>query len=308
MNIAIIGSGGVGGYFGGRLAKDGNNVTFVARGKHAAAMQKNGLIVKSAKGDFTVENPNVVTQIKDIKEPDLILVAVKAWQVAGVAKELKNVVQKETAVIPLQNGVMSCDELLAELEPQNVIGGLCRIFSKIESPGVINHMSLEPTIVFGELNDDVTGRLVRISQVFTSAGINHKLSDNVRAEIWKKFMMICLGGLGALTRSNFGVLTTTPALREMLIKMLDEMYEVSQKENVKLLSTIKQKILKATDNFNPESNSSMARDIWNGLPSELEYQNGTVVKLAEKHNIKVPISYFVYHCLLPQEKKARNLN
>ncbi len=306
MKIAIIGAGGVGGYFGGRLAQAGNKVTFVARGEHGEAIKNKGLQIVSPKGDYLVNQASVVSLTSELDAPDLVLLGVKAWQVKDIAVQLKQVISDQTVVIPLQNGVMAVNELLEALPRGNVMGGLCNIFSKIKEPGVIEHMSSEPHIIFGELDNNLSERTTQIHEVLNQAGIKNKPSEYVQGDSWKKFMLICLGGLGALTRANYGVLCKTPELRELMCKMLEEMYSVSQKEGIQLPESIIEKTLERTDNFAPSANSSMARDIWAGRPSELDYQNGSVVHLAQKHGIEVPVNHFIYHALLPQEKQARN--
>jgi 2-dehydropantoate 2-reductase len=306
MNIAIIGAGGVGGYFGARLAQAGNRVTFVVRGVHGNTIAKNGLQLISPKGDYCVQDAHVVDSPLKIKDADLILLGVKAWQVKEVANQLKEVMTNKTVVIPLQNGVMAAAELLQELSANHVMGGLCNIFSKIKQPGVIEHMSAEPHIIFGELNHSISERAQRIQKCFEEAGIKNKLSANIQADTWKKFMLICLGGLGALTRANYGVLCQTPALKELMVKMLEEIYAVAKAEGIELAEDMKEKTLATTLKFAPSANSSMARDIWAGRPSELEYQNGSVCKLAAKYKMDVPVNYFIYQALLPQENEARN--
>ncbi len=156
MKIAIIGTGGVGGYFGGKLAKAGYDVTFLARGEHLSALQQKGLTVKSILGDFAVSPVKVTDRIDAIGLTDLVILSVKAWQVRAISKELLTIINKDTTVLPLQNGVLAANELMENLGRQNIIGGLCRIISKIEAPGVINHFGLEPSILFGELDNTVT--------------------------------------------------------------------------------------------------------------------------------------------------------
>ncbi|WP_068475260.1 ketopantoate reductase family protein [Saccharicrinis aurantiacus] len=306
MRIAIIGAGGVGGYFGGRLAQGGNSVTIVARGAHGEQIKKSGLHIKSPKGDAIITNILVVKTIAELMGCELIILGVKAWQVKDVAKELCNIVNSNTIVIPLQNGVLAAKELCEFLPTENVMGGLCSIFSKIESPGVISHMSAEPTIVFGELDNSISERSLQIKKTFDTSHITNKHSNYIQGDTWKKFVLICLGGLGALTRSNYGELLQTPELRSMLFEMLNEMYAVAISEGIELKKSIIDNTMSIMDNFSPDANSSMARDIWNGKPSELEYQNGTVVMLAEKNKIEVPVNYFIYQALLPSEKRARN--
>ncbi len=150
MEIAIIGAGGVGGYFGAKMARAGYDVLFVARGEHLKAIRANGLHIKSIHGDFSVNPARVTDKVSDLGKSDYILLGMKAWQVTEVARELKGVIKEDATILPLQNGVMAFDELSQELGSGHIINGLCRIFSKIESPGVISHLGFDPVIIFGE--------------------------------------------------------------------------------------------------------------------------------------------------------------
>src|SRR5450759_1766128 len=142
MRIAIIGTGGVGGYFGGKLASAGFDVTFLARGEHLKAIQRHGLTIKSLLGDFRVNPVQATDRIQAIGLIDLVILAVKAWQVKDIAKELKAISNRDTLILPLENGISAIDELKEQVKQDNIIGGLCRIISKIESPGVICHSGI----------------------------------------------------------------------------------------------------------------------------------------------------------------------
>ena len=220
MKIAIIGTGGVGGYFGARLAHAKHDVTFVARGEHLKAMLNNGLTLKSILGDIHIPEVKATDKIVNIENPELILVAVKAWQVKEIRDELKNIVGQDTVIIPLQNGVSAADELAEVIDPKNIMGGLCRIISKIESSGVIHHFGVTPTIVFGELDKKVTDRATEIKKLFDNAGIASKLSEDIAAEIWKKFIAICVSGLMAVSKTNYGEMRDLKETREMMIALL----------------------------------------------------------------------------------------
>ena len=158
MNIVVIGAGGIGGYFGGRIAKAGYDVTFIARGKHLEAIKNDGLQVKSTKGDFTVY-PKATDNLNDINNPDLIILGVKSWQVENLAKQIKPIITDSTMVLPLQNGADNVDKLLKHLDDKNVVAGLCKIVSKVEAPGIINHFAFEPEIIFGENDNSQTDRI-----------------------------------------------------------------------------------------------------------------------------------------------------
>lgn len=304
MKIAIIGTGAVGGYFGGRLAQAGNEVTFIARGEHLKAIRGKGLEVKSIKGDFKISPANCTDKIEEIENPELILVCVKAWQVKETAEKLKQVINENTVVIPLQNGILAAEELSGFLPKKNVVGGLCRVFSKIESPGVINHMGLDPTIIFGELDKAKSNRTEKLKIIFDEAYITSVLSEEVEAEMWKKFLLICSSGLLAVARSSYGIVRELPETRKMLNELFTEIYDVGIASGVNLTPDTVEKTMKAVDGFDYNATSSLTRDVMEGRPSEIEYQNGTVVRLAEKLGIDVPVNRFVYNCILPMERKA----
>lgn len=308
MEIAIIGTGGVGGYFGAKLARAGNRVTFLARGKHLEAMQTNGLLVKSIAGDFLVKEFRATSSISEMGMADLVLVCVKAWQVKEVRSELKTILHPKSIVIPLQNGVLAADELIEVIDRQQVIGGLCRIISKIESPGVINHFGVTPTIVFGEFDGTASDRLLAVKQLFDKADIKSQISANIQAEIWKKFISICVSGLLAITKTNYGEVRELPATRQMMVDIFYEVFLLSQSMGIGIEPDFVAKTVSFIDSFPPDTTSSLTRDVWEEKPSEIEYQNGTVVKLGQIHGVKTPVNSFVYNCILPMEIKARGLS
>lgn len=305
MKVAIIGTGGVGGYFGGRIARQGHDVTFLARGEHLEAMKRDGLKVKSINGDFTLEKVRATDSIEEIGKVDLVIIGLKAWQIREVAADLKKITGKDTTVLPLQNGVLATEELAEHLDRKHIVGGLCRIISKIESPGVINHFGVEPEIVFGELDNDKTERVCKVSELFESCGIKNKVAFDIHAELWKKFIAICVSGLLAVTRSTYGVVRELKETREMMTGLIMEIFELSKREGIKIKPDFPERTIAFIDTFPYDSTSSLTRDVWEGKPSEIEYQNGTVVRLAEKFGLEVPINKFIYSCILPMEIKAR---
>ncbi len=306
MKIAIIGAGGTGGYFGAKLAQAGNNVTFLARGEHLEAIKKSGLTVKSIDDNFHVANIKATDKISEIEAADLILVCVKAWQIKEIRNELKSLLHTNTVVLPVQNGVLAAQELSETLGQQYVAGALCRIISKIEAPGVINHIGVKPTIVFGDLYNSLDTKLNNIKNVLENAEIAAKISTNIEAELWKKFIAICVSGLMAVTKTTYGEMCQLPQTRSMMIDLLTEIYNLSQKTGIAIEPEFVEKTIAFMDTFPYNSTSSLTRDVWAGKPSEIEYQNGTVVKLGEKYGINTPINRFIYNSILPMELKARN--
>jgi 2-dehydropantoate 2-reductase len=305
MKIGIIGTGGVGGYFGGRLARTNNEVSFLARGSHLKALKENGLTVKSINGDFIIPSVKASDTVSDLGVQDLILVCVKAWQMRDVAPELKKIMHDKTVVLPLENGITSSTEMEEALGKGFVLGGLCRIISKIESPGVISHAGIDPEILFGEFDNSVTPRVKEIKTLFDSAGIKSVIAADITAEIWKKFLGICTSGLMALTRTTYGEMRELPETRKMMTDLMTEIFTLAIAAGVKLKDGYVNEVVAAIDSYPYASSTSLARDVWEGRPSEIEYQNGTVVRVAEKYGVDVPVNKFVYNCIKPAEIKAR---
>ncbi|WP_439182701.1 ketopantoate reductase family protein [Carboxylicivirga taeanensis] len=306
MKITIIGTGGVGGYFGAKLAKAGHEVTFVARGQHLQAIREKGLLVKSIAGDIHVEQVLATDQITSIERADLVITAVKAWQIKEIREDIQQIIHSESMVLPLQNGVLAAKELSEVIPAENVLGGLCRIISKIESPGVINHFGVEPEIVFGELNKQHNARLDILSALFSEAGIKSKASRDIEADVWKKFISICVSALLAVTKTTYGEMCELKETYQMMTELLQEIYVVSQKAGVNIKPDFIEKTIGFIKSFPYDSTSSLTRDVWAGKPSEIDYQNGTVVRLAEQYGVDVPVNRFIYNCVLPMELKARN--
>ncbi|WP_166960766.1 ketopantoate reductase family protein [Yeosuana marina] len=306
MNIVVIGAGGVGGYFGGKLARSGCDVTFIARGKHLEAIKTKGLQVKSILGDFTVY-PKVTDNLSDIKNPDLIILGVKSWQVLGIAEQLKSVIGSETMVLPLQNGADNADKLLSVLPKENVLAGLCKIVSKVESPGVINHFTFEPEIVFGEYDNKKSERIQNLKSVFDKAGFKNTLSEDIHLDIWKKFLFIgTISGIGALTRAVFGVMREQEGIRKIIYDTAKEMVAIANAKGVGLTSKDIEIIVKVIDSLDYNTTASMQRDMMEGKPSELDNFNGYIVAQGKELGIETPTNAFIYHCLRPQEIKARS--
>lgn len=306
MNIVVIGAGGVGGYFGGKLAKSGCDVTFIARGKHLEAIKTKGLQVKSILGDFTVY-PKVTDNLSDIKNPDLIILGVKSWQVLGIAEQLKSVIGSGTMVLPLQNGADNADKLLSILPKENVLAGLCKIVSKVESPGVINHFTFEPEIVFGEYDNKKSERIQNLKSVFDKACFKNTLSEDIHLDIWKKFLFIgTISGIGALTRAVFGVMREQEGIRKIIYDTAKEMVAIANAKGVGLTSKDIEMIVKVIDSLDYNTTASMQRDMMEGKPSELDNFNGYIVAQGKELGIETPTNAFIYHCLRPQEIKAQS--
>lgn len=307
MKIAIIGSGGVGGYFGAKLVKAGFDVTFLARGEQLKAISGKGLTIKSILGDFSVENLKATDRITEIVDPDLIIIGVKAWQIKEIREDLNRILHPDTIILPIQNGVLAATELSEKIDRQKILGGLCRIFCKIESPGVINHSAVTPAIFFGELDKSKTERLFKVQKILKTAEIASKISDDIEADLWKKFISICTSGLLAVTKTTYGELRTLKETRQLMIDLLTEIYLLSQKIGINIEADFVEKTVSLIDTYPYDTTSSLTRDVWENKPSEIEYQNGTVVRLGEKYGISTPVNRFVYYSILPGELRARGV-
>lgn len=308
MNILIYGIGGVGGFFGAKLATTRHHTTFIARGTHKEEIHQKGIKVKSIEGNFQIK-PNLVTDnLEEIPVPDLVIFGVKSWQLPEVAKTLKPYIKPETILLPLQNGVSNSVTLADHFPTNQILGGLCNLISFIESPGVVRHTAFKPTLTFGELNNEKSQRIKLLSDLFEEANINYIVADDIHREIWKKFLFICtISGLGGLTCVPIGIMRESSYLYQMLKNTANEILFLAQAKGINLTQEDVSNVLEIIDNQDPESTASTQRDLMDGRPSELETFNGYVVREARKENIAVPVNELIYECLLPMELKAREM-
>lgn len=306
MRIAVFGAGGVGGYFGGRLAQAGEDVTFIARGEHLKALQTTGLRVESIKGDFNISPAQAESHPEAVGLVDIILLGVKAWQVSDAAQAVRPMIGAVTIVIPLQNGVEAVRQVTQILGEQHTAGGLCRISSMIAAPGVIRHVGIEPAIVFNWLDGHADERLENLRIAFQRVGVNAEVSADIQVEIWKKFIFIAaISGIGSVTRAPVGAFRSVPETREVLKMAIEEIAAIGRALGVNLPAGIEANTLRFIDSLPAATTASMQRDITNGLPSELDYQNGSVVRLGQECGLPAPVNSFIYACLLPMEERAR---
>ena len=307
MRIAVFGTGGVGGYFGGRLAQAGEAVIFIARGHHLAALQAHGLNVKSVAGDFAVSSVEATDDPGKIGRVDAVLVGVKAWQVPEAAQAIQRIVDSNAMVVPLQNGVEAPRELAKTLGREFVLGGLCRISSFISAPGEIQHTGIEPYIAFGELDNRRSHRVERLEDAFRRAeGLTVEIPEDIHVAMWRKFLLIAAwSGIGAITRAPIGVMRSLPQTRALLRQAMAEIVEVAQARAIALSPSAIAETMAFIDGLSSTGTASMQRDIMEGRPSELEAQSGAVVRLGQEVSIQTPLHQFIYYSLLPQERKAR---
>ncbi len=306
MHIVILGAGGVGGYFGGRLAQAGQQVTFIARGEHLQAMRATGLKVDSLKGNFSINPVNATDDISTVKDIDAILLCVKTWQIPEVVNAIRPVMGLHTFVVPMENGVEAAAQLVELLGEKPVVAGLCSIFSHIVSPGYICHDGAEPIIAIGELDNCPTPRVEGLLEVLLNAGIQAEIPTDITLALWQKFMLIAgISGVGAITRVPIGQFRTQPGARKMVEDVASECYAVGLAKGVSLPGDSVGKVMAALDLIPGDTITSIQRDVIKGCPSELESLNGAIVRMGGQLGISTPVNTFVYNALLPQEYFAR---
>ena len=307
MRIAVFGTGAVGGYFGGRLAEAGEDVWFIARGAHLAAIRDHGLRVTSVDGDFVVRPANASDEPAAVGAVDVVLLGVKAWQVGQAAEALRPLLGPSTFVVPLQNGIEVPGRLVAALGPDHVFGGLCRILAYVVEPGHIRHAGVTPYIAFGELDGSSSERAEALRQAFGRArGVTAEIPADVRVAMWSKFLFIAaMSGVAALTRAPIGVVRSRRESRRLLVQALEEIYAVATSRGIALPADSVERTLGFIDALPADGTVSMQRDIAEGRPSELDAQVGAVVRLGEQSGVPVPVHRSIHAALLPLERRAR---
>jgi 2-dehydropantoate 2-reductase len=307
LSIAVFGTGAAGGYFGGRLAEAGEDVRFIARGAHLAAMRAHGLTVASVAGDFRLDPVRVADDPATVGPVDVVLLGVKAWQVSAAAEAMRPLVGERTFVVPLQNGIEAPEQLAAVLGPKRVLGGLCSILASLEGPGRIRHMGVTPTIAFGELDGPASARAEALREAFArTRGVTAEVPADIRAAMWNKFLFItALSGVGAVTRAPAGVIRSLPETRGLLRQALEEIYALAGRAGIALPADTVERTLAFIDGLPPDGTTSLQRDVLQARPSELEAQVGAVVRLGGRLGMEVPVHRMLYAVLLPLERRAR---
>jgi 2-dehydropantoate 2-reductase len=307
VRIAVFGPGGVGGYFGGRLAQSGQDVVFIARGAHLRALQEHGLRVDSVAGDFVVWPVQATDQPAEIGPVDVVLVCVKAWQVPESAGVLTPLLGDETFVVPLQNGVEAADQLEAALGRTRVVGGLCRIVSFVAGPGHVRHAGAAPQVELGERDRTPSARVAALRDAFARcAGVTVRTPPDIEVALWEKFLFIApFSAVAAVTRMPAGVVRGVPQTRRLLEAATQEVFALARARGVALADDAVARTLAYVDALPEDATASMQRDILEGRPSELEAQTGTIVRLARQAGVGAPANEFLYASLRPSELRAR---
>jgi len=305
MRIAIFGTGGVGGYFGGLLAHSGHEVTFIARGEHLRAIRAAGLKVKSVNGDFTVHPAQATDTPADVGSVAYVVVAVKHYSLREAASRLRPLVGPETTVVPLLNGVDAHELLIEAVGTGPVVSGLCSLVSLVEAPGVIRQESKLRRVVVGELDRRKSDRVERLVEAWAAAGAEAIHAEDILVALWTKFVFIAsFGGVTALARCTAGELLGSCETRELFIQAMREVEAVARARHIELAPDAVERGLSIAVDFEPTATSSMQRDVAAGKPFELEAFSGTVVQLGVEVGVPTPVHRMIYGLLKPALLKA----
>jgi 2-dehydropantoate 2-reductase len=293
--VAVVGAGGVGGYFGGRLAAAGQDVSFVARGKHLEALRADGLAVRSVGGDFDLAPVRVSDSATGIGEVDYVLVCVKTWQLADAITAIEPLVGSRTAIVTVQNGVEAPDQMAAVYGRQAVLPGAAEVIAYVEGPGTIRHLGGPGRLTFAEWDNQSTSRAEWLRTAFVDAGLQAVVSDDIWAALWTKFLKVVpSGGLGTATGVGYGVLRSRPGTRRLLADATTEIRDVALALGIKLRENVVPETLAWIDNLPADGTTSLQRDILGGRPNELAAWTGAVVRLGDRAGVPTPVNRFLY--------------
>jgi 2-dehydropantoate 2-reductase len=306
MKIAVIGTGGVGGYYGGLLAKQGHQVHFIARGAHLRAIQEKGLQVKSIHGDFTVFPALAGSDPAEIGLSDLVIFCTKTYDTGETVRKITPLVGPETTIMSLQNGIDAADQIGAVAGIEHMIGSATWISSAVESPGVIKQVSQFRRVVVGELDGSITPHIQKIYQAWQETGITAELSENILKILWTKFVFISsVSGLGSLVRLPLGDYRAVPETRSYIASLMREVEAIALAQGIPLDADVVEKALAFIDNSAPQIRPSMQLDVEAGRRSEIESIIGVITRKGHALGVPTPVADFVYAALLPIELKAR---
>ena len=306
MKYVMVGSGAVGGYFGGLLQQAGHEVVFVARGSQLNALREGGLTICDGDQEIHLPSVTVTDDLTTIGAVDHVLISVKTWQVAEIALKLPLLKKESTRFLTLQNGVEAPEIVAAQVERGQTLGGVVRGFFRIKAPGTVRHNGVQPAIVFGQIDGQRTPPTEQLLRDLSALPIYAELSNDIEAALWEKFAMVtALGGVGAVTRSTIGEIRDYPPTWQMFQKVMIEIVRLAQTRGIHLQDEMIDRVLKFVSSFPPELTTSMQRDIMAGLPSELDAQTGAVVRLGREVSAATPINQLIYDSLILQENRAR---
>ncbi|WP_419913727.1 ketopantoate reductase family protein [Hoeflea sp.] len=306
MKIAIMGSGGIGGYFGAQLAnRTDNDVWFVARGAHLQAIQENGLHVRSDVGDAVVFPAKATDDPREIGPVDIVVFAVKLYSVDEAADQCRPMVSERTGVISFQNGIGSEERIDEILGAGHAMGGIAYAPLAIESPGVIRHTGNLARLTVGEMSGEASERLDAFVSACRQADIETSASGNIKKELWEKFVFLAsFSGITCLTRQPIGFVQQEQFSKELFEQALNEAIAVAAAEAVRFDDGFVEKTMAFVMGMGASAQSSMLTDLQNGRPLENAWLSGKIVELAKKHEIETPVHKAFSTAMKPFEAGA----
>lgn len=303
MRIAVVGAGGVGGFFGGRLARAGHDVAFLARGANLEAIRERGLAVMSVEGDFSVE-VEATDDPAEIGPCDVVLFCVKSYDTVSAATRLPPLMNADTAVVSLQNGVENEERLARAIGWNHVVGGVAYLFAALEAPATVRHTGGPGRLVFGEWDGRPSERLDHLAGACRDAGIPADISPDIRVALWSKFVFIVAqAGMTATVRLPIGEVRESPAAWRMFRAIAEEVVAVARAVGVALPAGIVHEAVGLAASLEPGGYSSLHHDLVTGRRMELDALHGAVVRLAYEHNIPVPMNQAVLAVLEPWARR-----
>jgi 2-dehydropantoate 2-reductase len=291
MRIVIMGAGGLGGYFGARLAAAGNDVAFIARGAHLTAIREHGLRVESALGNLHLRDVVATDDPGTLSPADVVMIAVKLWDTEAAAEAVRPLVRPGTAVVSFQNGVSKDDVLTSILGREAVIGGVGQIGVVIASPGVIRHTGTMAKLIFGELDNTRSSRVEALLDACTAAGIDAEIAENINLAIWQKFaFLVPMSACTASMRSTIGAIRANPQARAFLVDVTREVVAVGRALGVNLADDFVEQRMASVETLPPQMTASMQGDLARGNRLELPWLSGAVVELGKRTGVPTPLN------------------
>src|SRR5215470_19755141 len=294
-----MGSGGVGGFFGARLARGGADVTFIARGAHLAAMREHGLAIESADESFALPKVQVTDDPATIGKTDLVMFGVKLWDTEQAARSLLPIIGSETALISFQNGVQKDDLLRPIVGETAIMGGVAYVGTNISRPGVIAQKGPMQRLVFGEYDGSRSQRAQAFLAACKRGGINAEISPDIRSEIWQKFIFLAsMAAVTAATRKPLGPVRSHPMTRQFFLDLMREVVAVGRAQGVAIPESFAEQRLAFADTLRPDMTASMHHDLEQGRPLELQWLSGGIVDLGAKVGVPTPLHRAVRDALI----------
>jgi len=306
MRIAVMGTGGMGGYYGGCLAEVGADVSFIARGKHLEAIRSNGLRIIGPRGDFTIKPAHATDDTADIGPVDVVLFCVKLYDAETAAEAIKPMVGPDTMVISLMNGVDGPERIESVIGAGHALGAAAYASAKIDEPGVVSYRSDMSRLVFGEMDGRVSDRAKAFKDVCDQAAFDVELSTNIQSTLWEKFVLLATNaGLTTITRQPAAGVYGEPELKSLAVDLMKEVIAVATAKGIKISDGIVERSVALTESFPPNMYASMYHDLAAGKPLEVGSFSGLITRLGRELGVPTPCHRTIYACLRPYENGTR---